>query len=84
MLFLFTISILRYKYQNSQNLKLDPPFWFSCLKNSEFLLTINGTNIGNFQISNSPIPIINYTKLESANYLFIYLDMKSIQPEHIT
>ena len=79
-MFFFIISLLGYSYQNSENIKLDPPFWFSGLKHSEFLLTINGTNIGNFKFSISSIPIINATKLESPNYLFAYLNMANIQP----
>lgn len=81
MIFLcFIFSCLRYKFQNSENIKFDPPLWFSGLKNSEFLLTINGTNIAKFQFSISSIPIINITKLDSPNYLFVYLNMANIKP----
>lgn len=80
MIFVFLFSFLRDKHLSQENIKFDPPLWFSGLKKSEFLLTINGTNIGYFDVSISSIPIINSTKLDSPNYLFVYLNMNSVKP----
>lgn len=77
-MFIFLVFFCIQSTSLLENFKLEPPLWFEGLKKTEFLLTINGDNICNFQFSISSIPIINITKLESPNYLFIYLDMSKI------
>lgn len=55
--------------------KIDPPFWYAGMKNPELQLFIYGNNIGDASVSvNYPgISLSSTVKLESNNYLIVYL-----------
>lgn len=59
--------------------KVEPPFWFTGLKNSELQLFITGENVGLMNPS-SKLKITNISKLESPNYLVVYFDLSKVSP----
>ena len=63
--------------------KIDPPFWYAGMKNPELQLMIYGEGIGNARVNlNYPgVNISSQVKLESENYLILYLHLdKDVQP----
>lgn len=57
--------------------KIDPPCWFTGMKNPELQLMIYGENIKNSDVSvDYPgVSINRIVKLESPNYLLVYLNI---------
>ena len=75
---LFSISIF------SQVEKIEPPFWWSNMKNPELQLVVYGNNIAKYDVSISDnIKIINVRKTENPNYQFITVSTKNINPGNI-
>ena len=75
---LFSISIF------SQVEKIEPPFWWSNMKNPELQLVVYGNNIAKYDVSISDnIKIINVRKTENPNYQFITVSTENINPGNI-
>ena len=75
---LFSISIF------SQVEKIEPPFWWSNMKNPELQLVIYGNNIAKYDVLISDnIKIINIRKTENPNYQFITVSTENINPGNI-
>ena len=75
---LFSISIF------SQVEKIEPPFWWSNMKNPELQLVVYGNNIAKYDVSiSNNIKIINIRKTENPNYQFITVSTKNINPGNI-
>lgn len=75
LIFLLTMSL------SAQIEKIEPPFWWSEMKNSELQLLVYGKNSSNFNLAISPdIPIKDVLKTENPNYLFVTLDTKNVNP----
>ncbi len=55
--------------------KIDPPFWYAGMKNPELQLMVYGENIGSSSVSidHPQIYLNSVVKLESNNYLLLYL-----------
>ena len=65
--------------------KIEPPFWWSDMNNSELQLMVYGKDIATYEISISDnVEVINTRKTENANYQFITIDTKAIQPGNIS
>ena len=66
-----------FAYSNSNITKIDPPFWYAGMNNAELQLFVYGPNIGGASVSvNHPGITLNSTvRLESNNYLIIYLNI---------
>lgn len=77
LLALFATSAL-----SASNLKIEPAFWWSGMKNPELQLMVYGKDIANYlpQINYPGIKMKNTVRLESPNYLLIYLDIADAQP----
>lgn len=63
--------------------KIDPPCWFAGMKNPELQLMVYGEGIGNSTVTvNYPgVSISSTVKLESSNYLLVYLSLdKDVKP----
>ncbi|MDO4228743.1 MAG: glycoside hydrolase family 13 protein [Capnocytophaga sp.] len=56
--------------------RVEPPFWWVAMNNSELQLMLYGKNIGQFSVE-SELPIVNVTKTENPNYIFVTVDTKS-------
>jgi len=70
--FLFSLSIF------SQVEKIEPPFWWSNMQNTELQIMCYGKNIAQYDVSVSDmIAISNIQKTENPNYVFITIDTKN-------
>jgi glycosidase len=58
--------------------RIEPPFWWTGMKNSELQIMVYGDSISKSKVSISypGIKIKEVVTVESKNYLFIYLDIK--------
>lgn len=73
--------LLLTKVSFSQIEKIEPPFWWSDMQNTELQLLCYGKNISDYHVSISDsIPILEIQKTENPNYLFITLDIQNINP----
>jgi len=65
----------------AQNLKVEPPFWWSDMPTNELQLMIYGEDIGRYTAStNNPDVIINNQMTgDSWNYKFLYVDLSSVK-----
>lgn len=62
---------------------LDPAFWWAGMKNTELQILMYGENIAgcDVQTNSRTAKIKNIVKLENPNYLLLYLDLSTAQPE---
>lgn len=77
----FLLSFSTYAAMNVN--KIDPPFWYAGMTNPELQLMVYGEGIGDASASvNYPgVSVSNVAKLESNNYLLVYLQVdKSAKP----
>lgn len=77
----FLLSLNTYAAMNVN--KIDPPFWYTGMKNPELQLMVYGEGIGNASVSvNYPgVSLSSTVKLESNNYLLVYLHLdKEVKP----
>ncbi|ATA68736.1 alpha-amlyase [Capnocytophaga cynodegmi] len=61
---------------NAQIQKIEPPFWWADMKNTELQIMLYGNKIANFSVE-SDLPITNITKTENPNYLFLTVNTKN-------
>ncbi|MCH7524848.1 MAG: glycoside hydrolase family 13 protein [Bacteroidetes bacterium] len=65
----------------SQVEKIEPPFWWTGMNNTELQLMVYGENIADYDISiSNDIRIINTRKTENPNYQFVTINTESIIP----
>jgi glycosidase len=74
LLFFFSVSI-----QAGNVSKIDPPFWYTGMKCSTLQLMVYGKNIGNANVTvnYAGVSVDSIVKVESPNYLLIYLKLAS-------
>ena len=60
----------------AQVTKVEPPFWWEGMHNTSLMLTLYGDNLAQYEVSSRDLNITDVVRLESKNYLFIYLDVK--------
>ncbi len=71
--FFFSLSIF------SQVEKIEPPFWWGNMQNTELQIMCYGKNIAQYDVSISDnIKIINIRKTENPNYVFVTIDTKNV------
>ncbi|GIM55268.1 glycoside hydrolase family 13 protein [Capnocytophaga cynodegmi] len=61
---------------NAQIQKIEPPFWWADMQNTELQIMLYGNKIANFSVE-SDLPITNITKTENPNYLFLTINTKN-------
>ena len=60
--------------------RIEPPFWYEGMKNSELQIMFYGKNIAQFEVSvSNSISITNVKKTENPNYLFVTINTKNIK-----
>lgn len=65
----------------SQVEKIEPPFWWIGMNNTELQLMVYGENIADYDVSiSNDIRIINTQKTENSNYQFVTINAESIIP----
>lgn len=64
------------------DIKIEPAFWWSDMKNTELQLMVYGQGINDYtpSINHDNIQIKEVVELESPNYLLIYVNVKDAQP----
>lgn len=72
--FAFYLTLLT--KMNAQIQKIEPPFWWADMKNTELQIMLYGNKIANFSVE-SDLPITNITKTENPNYLFLTVNTKN-------
>ena len=68
---------------SADNLRIEPTFWWSGMKNPELQLMVYGEGIGNAAVSvNYPgVSLRSTVMMESNNYLLVYLKLdKDVKP----
>src|SRR5690606_17158985 len=69
----------------SQVERIEPPYWWSDMKNTQLELLVYGKNISNYDVSiSNNVAIEKITKPENANYQFITIDTKNLLPQTLT
>ena len=60
--------------------KVEPPFWWSGMKNTKLQLMLYGPNIAEYAVSipDNEVVLDSITKTENSNYLFLNLDLSNI------
>ena len=80
-LFLFFMSLSL----NAQIQRIEPPFWYAGMNNPELQILFYGKNIAEYQVSvSNAIKIINVTRTENPNYIFITIDAKKVLATDLT
>ncbi|MBO4985550.1 MAG: glycoside hydrolase family 13 protein [Bacteroides sp.] len=67
--------------------KIDPPFWYAGMQNPELQLMVYGENIANANVTvDYPgVSLSSVVKLESPNYLLVYLTLaEDVKPGKVT
>ena len=73
------IAIFLFGFITAQDLRVEPPFWWTGMEHSKLQLLMYGDDIGSseIKIKNTPIKIISVDKAESPDYLFLNLDISN-------
>lgn len=61
--------------------RVEPPFWWEDMKESKLQLLIYGKNISQYQPEMSGVNIVEVTRTENPNYLFVTIDTEGLQLE---
>lgn len=70
------LSLLAGVIASGQVQKMEPPFWWSGMKTSKIQVLLYGKNIAQYDVK-SDLPIIDITKTENPNYLFVTFDTEN-------
>ncbi len=76
--FLLTIFSLSLFSQEIE--KIEPPFWWADMHQTELQILCYGKDISKYDISLSDGKLIHIRKTENPNYLFILMDTKGVEP----
>ena len=79
LLILWNISIFSQEIE-----KIEPPFWYANMKNTELQILCYGENISSYSVALSKGKLIQVRKTENPNYLFILMDTKGIDASFFT
>ncbi len=84
LLSILSLSLLTWCAYAAPNInKIDPPFWYTGMKNPELQLMVYGPGIGEASVTvdHPGVSLSSTVKLESPNYLLVYLRMEEdVQP----
>ena len=82
---LLIVLLLISGYVNAQIQRVEPPFWWSGMKNTELQVMFYGKNIAQYTpaVSNN-IVIKNIVKTENPNYVFVTIDTKNLPASKLT
>ena len=60
---------------SAQITKVEPPFWWEDMHNSSLMITLYGDELAAYDVTSKNLNITNIVRLESENYLFVYVDL---------
>jgi glycosidase len=62
--------------------KIEPPFWYAGMHNSELQIMFYGKNISKYKVfTSNSIPITNIERTENPNYIFVTVNTKDTPPK---
>lgn len=66
--------------------KIEPAYWYAGMKNSQLQLLVYGENVSSSEVSvdYSNVKVDSIVRLDSPNYLLVYLDTKDAKPGVMT
>lgn len=74
----FSLFMILFSNSNAQVLKhVEPANWWVGMEHHDVQILLHGTNIANYQVQVSGLPIIGIIKTENPNYLFVTVDTKN-------
>jgi len=76
------MPVCMYAKDMKKEIKIEPAFWWSGMKSPELQLMIHGANIADYQasVSTPGIRVNQCVRLDSPNYLIVYLELKDAKP----
>ena len=77
-LFLILLSFYTILSFSQEIEKIEPPFWWADMHQTELQILCYGKNISQFDIALSDGKLLNLRKTENPNYLFILMDTKDM------
>lgn len=62
--------------------KVDPPHWWTGMKNSQLQIAISGKDVGlaDFTVSGNNVKVDSCVKVDNKDYVFLYVDLKNAKP----
>lgn len=64
--------------------RVEPPFWWSGMNNTELQIMFYGKNIAQYQASvSNGVVVLNVVKTENPNYIFVTIDTKNVPASDI-
>ncbi|WP_431243837.1 glycoside hydrolase family 13 protein [Flavobacterium sp. P21] len=82
---LIVLALLFSASAKAQIQKVEPPFWYSGMKNPELQIMFYGKNISQYEASvSNNVTIKNVEKTENPNYLFVTIDTKEVKASELT
>ena len=60
---------------SAQVTKVEPPFWWEDMHNSSLMITLYGDDLAHYDVKSESLKITDVVRLESHNYLFVYVDL---------
>lgn len=72
----FVICLFLSLAMNAQIQKIEPPFWWADMHNTQLQIMLYGKNIARYSLE-SELPITNITKTENPNYIFVTVETKN-------
>ncbi len=78
------LLIINSFFLEAQISKVEPPFWWSNMKNPELQLLFYGDNIAQYELEfPSEIKVVNVRKTENPNYLFVTINIQNVSPKNV-
>ncbi len=74
--FIFSICLFFSLIMNAQIQRIEPPFWWADMHNTELQIMLYGKDIARYSVE-SELPIVSITKTENPNYIFVTVDTKN-------
>ncbi|WP_418264349.1 glycoside hydrolase family 13 protein [Flavobacterium faecale] len=82
--FFLTLVLLLSWQLEAQIQRVEPPYWYAGMKNTELQILFYGKNIAKNEISvSNDIRIIEVIKTENPNYLFVTIDTKNVAAQEL-
>lgn len=81
---LLALLLLTSTFAFAQIERMEPPFWYAGMHNTELQVMFYGKNIAQYTPSASNnIAVKNVVKTENPNYIFVTIDTKNVPASHI-
>ncbi len=82
LIILFSCFLFQFTYGQVE--KIEPPFWWSGMYQSDLQIVCYAKDIAKYDIQIEGITINDVTKTENPNYIFITIDTKDVKPSTVS